>query len=78
MAESDANFIWLHLPEEHDEPGLVTALRERGVLVRAGGSLGRPGALRVTVGTEPENLAVPRRAAPACVTAALSRTRVVC
>jgi histidinol-phosphate aminotransferase len=56
VAESDANFIWLHLPEEHDEPGLVTALRERGVLVRAGGSLGRPGALRVTVGTEPENL----------------------
>jgi histidinol-phosphate aminotransferase len=25
------------------------------VLIRAGGSLGREGALRVTVGTEPEN-----------------------
>jgi histidinol-phosphate aminotransferase len=55
VAESDANFIWLHLPEEHDEPELVAALRERGVLVRAGGSLGRAGALRVTVGDEPEN-----------------------
>ena len=31
------------------------ALAERGVLVRAGGALGRAGALRVTVGTEAEN-----------------------
>ena len=51
-AESDANFIWLRLPEEIDEAAVVTGLRERGVLVRAGGSLGRSGALRVTVGTE--------------------------
>jgi histidinol-phosphate aminotransferase len=54
-AQSDANFIWLRLPEEIDEAGVVTGLRERGVLVRAGGSLGRPGALRVTVGTNAEN-----------------------
>ena len=55
VAESDANFVWTHLPEECDEPALVAALRERGVLVRAGASLGRERALRVTVGTEPEN-----------------------
>jgi histidinol-phosphate aminotransferase len=55
VAESDANFIWLRLPEEADEAAVVDGLRERGVLVRAGRSLGREGALRVTVGTEPEN-----------------------
>ncbi len=54
-AESDANFIWLGLPTEIDEAWVLSGLRERGVLVRAGGSLGRPGALRVTVGTESEN-----------------------
>ena len=55
VAESDANFIWLHLPEDCDEPTLVAGLRDRGVLVRAGVSLGRERALRVTVGTGPEN-----------------------
>ncbi len=55
VADSDANFVWVHLPEETDEGALVAALRDRGVLVRAGGSLGRERALRVTVGTEPEN-----------------------
>jgi histidinol-phosphate aminotransferase len=58
VAESDANFIWLHLPEEgpaSDEDTVVSGLRERGVLVRAGKSLGREGALRVTVGTGAEN-----------------------
>jgi histidinol-phosphate aminotransferase len=55
VAESDANFIWLHLPEEADGAEVVKGLLERGVLVRAGGSLGRDGALRVTVGTDAEN-----------------------
>jgi histidinol-phosphate aminotransferase len=55
VAESDANFIWLHLPDEADEGEVVSGLRERGVLVRAGNSLGRAGALRVTVGAESEN-----------------------
>jgi len=55
VAESDANFVWLHLPEEPVEADVVRGLRERGVLVRAGASLGREGALRVTVGTEEEN-----------------------
>ena len=55
VAESDANFIWLQLPEGLDEAAVVSGLRERGVLVRAGASLGREGALRVTVGTAAEN-----------------------
>jgi histidinol-phosphate aminotransferase len=55
VAESDANFIWLHLPDEVDEADVITGLRDRGVLVRAGSSLGRDGALRVTVGTDAEN-----------------------
>jgi histidinol-phosphate aminotransferase len=55
VAESDANFIWLRLPDEVEEADVVSGLRDRGVLVRAGASLGRAGALRVTVGTEPEN-----------------------
>jgi histidinol-phosphate aminotransferase len=55
VAESDANFIWLRLPEGVVEADVVSGLAERRVLVRAGGSLGREGALRVTVGTETEN-----------------------
>jgi histidinol-phosphate aminotransferase len=55
VAESDANFIWTHLPEGVDEAALVRGLRERGILVRAGASLGREGALRVTVGLPDEN-----------------------
>jgi histidinol-phosphate aminotransferase len=55
VAESDANFVWLRLPEDVVEADVVAGLAARGVLVRAGGSLGREGALRVTVGTEAEN-----------------------
>jgi histidinol-phosphate aminotransferase len=58
VAESDANFIWVHLPQDgprSDEGAVVAGLRERGVLVRSGRSLGREGALRVTVGTPAEN-----------------------
>jgi histidinol-phosphate aminotransferase len=55
VAESDANFIWVRLPDDADEGAIVAGLRERGVLVRAGRSLGRERALRVTVGTDPEN-----------------------
>jgi histidinol-phosphate aminotransferase len=60
-AESQANFVWLRLPVDEDsdaseiEAGVVRGLAERGVLVRAGASLGRPGHLRVTVGTPEEN-----------------------
>jgi histidinol-phosphate aminotransferase len=59
VAESDANFIWVVLPDAEDpgaaEAQAVKGLLDRGVLVRAGASLGRAGAMRVTVGTGPEN-----------------------
>jgi len=55
VAQSDANFIWLHLPGTVEEAAVVAGLRERGVLVRAGGALGRDGSLRVTVGADAEN-----------------------
>jgi histidinol-phosphate aminotransferase len=55
VAESDANFVWLHLPEDADEAAVVRGLAEAGVLVRAGTSLGREGALRVTVGLPEDN-----------------------
>jgi histidinol-phosphate aminotransferase len=55
VAESDANFVWTRLPESVEEAEIVSGLLSRGVLVRAGGSLGREGCLRVTVGTESEN-----------------------
>jgi histidinol-phosphate aminotransferase len=54
-AESQANFVWFDLGEERSEPDVMRALAERGILVRAGTSLGREGALRVTVGTRAEN-----------------------
>lgn len=59
VAESDANFVWVHLPDCPDpreaEADVVSGLARRGVLVRSGASLGRENALRVTVGTEAEN-----------------------
>jgi histidinol-phosphate aminotransferase len=54
-AESQANFVWFDLPDAEAEADAVRTLAERGVLVRAGGALGRPGALRVTVGTQADN-----------------------
>ena len=41
VAESDANFVWTHLPEEAVETEVVAGLAARGVLVRAGAALGR-------------------------------------
>jgi histidinol-phosphate aminotransferase len=55
VARSDANFIWLHLPETVEEADVVSGLRDRGILVRAGAALGRERSLRVTVGTDAEN-----------------------
>jgi histidinol-phosphate aminotransferase len=55
VADSDANFVWLHLAEDTEEAEVVKGLAASGVLVRSGASLGREGALRVTVGTEDEN-----------------------
>jgi histidinol-phosphate aminotransferase len=59
IADSEANFVWIRLPDSDDgagdEAAIVGGLADRGVLVRAGASLGRAGAMRVTVGTGPEN-----------------------
>ena len=57
-AESQANFAWFDLPGDEPaevEDDVVRGLAERGVLVRAGSALGKPGALRVTYGTPGEN-----------------------
>jgi histidinol-phosphate aminotransferase len=55
-AESQANFCWFDLPDgPESEAAIVDGLAQRGVLVRAGGALGRPGALRVTYGTPLQN-----------------------
>ena len=60
-AESQANFAWFDLPvPQGEEPAdveaaVVRGLAERGVIVRAGGALGRAGALRVTYGTPEHN-----------------------
>jgi histidinol-phosphate aminotransferase len=54
-ADSQANFCWFDLPESVEEDAVVSGLAERGVLVRAGKALGKPGALRVTYGTPREN-----------------------
>ncbi len=55
VADSDANFVWVHLPEGVEESAVIDGLAARGVLVRAGGALGREGSLRVTIGTDAEN-----------------------
>jgi histidinol-phosphate aminotransferase len=56
VAESQANFCWLHLGQDRDEREVMRGLLERGVLVRGGTALGQAGALRVTYGTPEENL----------------------
>jgi histidinol-phosphate aminotransferase len=55
VAESDANFVWTHLPQDIVESDVINGLAARGVLVRAGAALGRERSLRVTIGTEAEN-----------------------
>jgi histidinol-phosphate aminotransferase len=55
VAESDANFVWTHLPQDIFESEVISGLSARGVLVRAGTALGREGSLRVTIGTDDEN-----------------------
>jgi histidinol-phosphate aminotransferase len=60
-ARSQANFCWFALGEDDPEQAatreqeVMRGLAERGVLVRGGGALGKPGALRVTYGTSEEN-----------------------
>ncbi|MEA2276890.1 MAG: histidinol-phosphate aminotransferase [Solirubrobacteraceae bacterium] len=60
-ADSQANFCWFVLPVGEDEDPadvearIVRELGQRGVLVRSGTALGKPGALRVTYGTPAQN-----------------------
>jgi histidinol-phosphate aminotransferase len=70
-ADSQANFCWFGLdgapgagsrPDAQElqhasqiESETMWGLADRGVLVRGGGALGRPGWLRVTYGTDQEN-----------------------
>ena len=57
VADSQANFCWLHLGEGGDELQVMHGLRERGVLVRGGSALGSDTpALRVTYGLPEENV----------------------
>jgi histidinol-phosphate aminotransferase len=62
VAESDANFVWVRLPDPAEgtgvaeaEAAVIAGLRDRGVLVRSGAALGKAGWMRVTVGTDAEN-----------------------
>ena len=52
--DSQANFSWVDLGDR-DEPALVAALAEAGVIVRPGVPLGGPGHIRVTYGTREQN-----------------------
>jgi histidinol-phosphate aminotransferase len=55
-ADSQANFCWFAVAEDAEgEAEVVRGLAERGVLVRAGGALGREGFIRVTYGLPEEN-----------------------
>ncbi len=54
VADSQANFIW-HSLGDGDEQEILAGLRERKVLVRSGGALGREGWSRTTIGTAAEN-----------------------
>src|SRR5262249_56146211 len=55
VADSQANFVWVHLPEDADVAEVMQGVTDRRVLVRAGGALGRENALTVTTGTEEQN-----------------------
>jgi histidinol-phosphate aminotransferase len=54
-ADSQANFLWFGVGDAEREAEVVRDLAGHGVLVRAGGALGREGAIRVTCGTAAEN-----------------------
>jgi histidinol-phosphate aminotransferase len=55
VADSEANFAWISLPDDAQEPTVIQGLTEHGVLVRAGTALGRENTLRVTYGTPEQN-----------------------
>jgi histidinol-phosphate aminotransferase len=56
LADSQANFCWVHLGEDRDEAEILRGLQERAVLVRGGAALGsQTPAMRVTYGLPEEN-----------------------
>jgi histidinol-phosphate aminotransferase len=56
LADSQANFCWIHLGDDRDEAEIMAGLQDRGVLVRSGAALGSQApALRVTYGLPQEN-----------------------
>ena len=74
VADSQANFCWLHLGPEREEQQVMRGLRERGVLVRAGTPLGCEGALRVTFGTAARRTHASWRRLPSCSKGATTLT----
>jgi histidinol-phosphate aminotransferase len=52
--DSHANFSWIELGDR-DEPELVAALADEGIVVRPGAVLGGPGHIRVSYGTTEQN-----------------------
>ena len=66
-ADSQANFCWFDLGEGARRGGdRARAWPSAGVLVRAGGALGRPGALRVTLRHADRERPLPRGRWPSC------------
>ena len=55
VAESQANFVWVHLPDAEREQEVLEGLRDRKIIVRAGSALGREGAMRVSFGRPHDN-----------------------
>ncbi len=53
--DSHANFSWIELGDAEREQEIVAALREEGIVVRAGTPLGGPGHVRVSYGTTQQN-----------------------
>jgi histidinol-phosphate aminotransferase len=61
VPDSQANFVWakLPIPDGKDpaefEDYVLRTLASRGILIRAGADLGRPGSIRPSFGTPPQN-----------------------
>lgn len=51
---SEANFVWARPPEPWSADRLVEALRDQGILIRAGSGFGQSSYVRITVGTPHE------------------------
>jgi len=60
VTPSVANFVLVHLPDGagRDAAACDAFLKERGIILRRVSAYGLPGALRLTVGTEDENIKV--------------------